>query len=253
MGVEPLEDTLPLPQIVRTMKSIAIPSYGSSISVSDNSTSGNVDGGGQPSSQARRQETRTASSEECREICERSDRDHIWDEVGYLLDSLESTKASLTNGTDWDQCELDWIEERYRICKQQAMHYVLCLNLSEVIQQVSYPGERLSYLEIAGRVVEGCTEKELAMAIREIGLNPFERVYFKADPKCPPLEQLEQLLLTMLGDADYLLAKDFNEKLNLNPHSATYMAVKKNLTEAGWKWSQKKVKGKVIKVIQAPG
>jgi hypothetical protein len=130
------------------------------------------------------------------------------------------------------------------------MHYVLCLNLSEVIQQVSYPGERLSYLEIAGRIVEGCTEKELAMAIREIGLNPFERVYFKADSAIPPVEYLEQVLLTMMGDMDYILAGEFNKKLNIDPNSATYKEAKKKLMQAGWVWRSKKINGKTLKVVQ---
>jgi hypothetical protein len=250
MGFEPLEDTLPLPQIVRTMKSITVPSDGRSCTVDYNRSSSNVDGSGPPSSQAWRQEESTGSAEQRTEICNGSERDRVWDEVEYLLGSLERTKAMLTDGTDWDPNEVKWINERYRLCKNQALNYVLCLNLSEVIQTVSFPGEQLSYLQIAERVVTGCNSGELEKAIREIGINPYDRVYFKVEAECPPLEQLEQLLLTMIGDGEYLLAKDFNERLGLSPHSASYMVIKQNLSNIGWKWKSKKIKGKVSKVIQ---
>jgi hypothetical protein len=156
----------------------------------------------------------------------------------------------LRDGTDWDPDEVKWINERYRLCKRQALDYVLCLNLSKILSQVTFPGERLSYLQIAERVVTGCSEWELEKAIREIGLNPYSRVYYKAEPRVPPLEQLEQTLLTMMGDANYVLAGDFNKRFSLNPHSADYMSIKKELETTGWRWKSKRVEGKVVKVIQ---
>jgi hypothetical protein len=249
MGFEPLEDTLPLPQIVRAMKSIIVPSNGRSCTVDHNDSSNNVDGGGQPSSQARGQEEGVAGSTECSEICERSDRDRVWNEVEYLLGSLERTKAMLLDGTDWDPDEVKWINERYRLCKRQALDYVLKLNLEEILLTVTFPGEHLSYLQVAQRVVKDCSRWELETAIREIGLHPYERVYFKADDSRPPLEQLEQLLLTMMGDADYVLAGEFNRKLNLESHTASYKAIKADLTGNGWIWKTKRIGGKVTKII----
>ena len=232
------------------MENLIVPSYGRSISVSDNCTSGNVDGGSEPSSEARRQETGTAGFTECAEICKRGDRDRLWNEVEYLLSSLERTKEMLSNGTDWDPEEIDWIQERYRLCKNQALDFVLRVNLSEILTTLSFPGERLSYLEIATRAVTDCKSWELEQAIREIGLNPYERIYFKADASRPPVEELEQILLTMQGDANYVLAGEFNRKLDLDIHSASYKAVKRDLEKSGWSWRSKKINGKVVKVIQ---
>jgi hypothetical protein len=156
----------------------------------------------------------------------------------------------LSNGTDWDPDEVKWIQERYRLCKRQALDYVLRINLSEILSTLSFPGERLSYLEIANRAVTDCTSWELEQAIREIGLNPYERIYFKADASRPSVEELEQILLTMSGDANYVLAGEFNRKLKLEPHTASYKAIKRDLEESGWSWKAKKIKGKVVKVIQ---
>jgi hypothetical protein len=249
MGVEPLEDTLPLPQIVRTMKNLTQPSYGRSCTVDNNSPSSHVDGSSEPSLPAREQEESAGNSGSSDEVCGRSERDRVWSEVEYLLGSLTRIKEQLTDGTDWDPYEVKWIQERYRLCRQQATHYVLCLNLSEVLLQVTFPGEKLTYLQIAERVVQGCNAWELAQAIREIGLNPHERVYHKVT-KGMPVEKAEQILLTMLGDAEYVLAGQYPEQLGVSANSGWYKDLKKQLTQQGWVWKSKKIQGKVVQVIK---
>jgi hypothetical protein len=119
-----------------------------------------------------------------------------------------------------------------------------------VLETVSFPGERLSYLEVAKRVITDCTEWELCGAIREIGLNPCQRVYYKASTNLVSVERAEEILLGMLADGNYVLAGDFTKELAIPIKSATYTALKKELVSRGWKWSSKKVKGKVIKVIE---
>jgi len=118
-----------------------------------------------------------------------------------------------------------------------------------VLETVSFPGEHLTYLEVAKRVVVGCTGRELAEAIREIGLNPCERVYYKARTDLVTVERAEEILLGMLADGEYLLAADFTKELAIPAKSATYTALKKELVGRGWKWKSKKVEGKVVKAI----
>ena len=249
MGVEPLEDTLPLPQIVRSMKSITPTTHGRSCLVDNDYSSGNVDGSSQPGIQTWEQEAGAGSFGSSSELRQRSQRDRVWEEVEYLLDSLGCIKAMLTNGTDWDPDEVKWINERYRLCKRQALDYVLCLNIVTVLETVSFPGEHLSYLDVAKRVITDCTEWELAHAIREIGLNPCERVYYKASTDLVSVERAEELLLGMLADGEYILASDFVRALELPVKSATYTALKKELTSKGWKWKSKKVQKKDTKII----
>lgn len=155
----------------------------------------------------------------------------------------------LTNGTDWDPDEVKWINERYRLCRRQALDYILCLNLVEVLDTVSFPGEHLTYLEVAKRVIVDCTEWELREAIRGIGLNPNHRVYYKARTDVVSVERAERILLGMLADGNYVLASEFTKGLKLPAKSATYTALKKELVERGWKWGSKKVNRQVIKVI----
>ena len=231
------------------MKSITVPSYGRSCLVDNDRSSSNVDGSGQSSSQAWRQEASAGSARQCEEVCGRSGKDRIWNEVEYLLGSLDRIKAQLTDGTDWERGEIDWINERYRICRQRALDYVLCLNISTVLETVSFPGEHLTYLEVARRVVVDCSEWELGNAIRQIGLNPHERVYYKARTDLVSVEMAEELLLSMLADGEYVLAGDFTKELALPVKSATYTALKKELVGRGWKWYSKKVEGKVVKAI----
>lgn len=249
MGVEPLEDTLPLPQIVRTMKSITLPSNGRNSSVVNNRSSGNVDGGGKSSLPTREQEASVGSSGSSDKVCDGSPRDRVWEEVNYLLNSLGRIKEQIVDGTDWDASEIDWLQERYRLCRQQATRYVLCLNLGTVLSQVSFPGEKLTYLQIAERVIQDCSRWELEEAIVEIGLNPYERIYFKVTEGIP-LEQVEQILLTMLGDGEYILAGEFSQKLGVTSNSGWYKNLKKELQQSGWVWKTKKIKGQVVKVIQ---
>ena len=155
----------------------------------------------------------------------------------------------LTNGTDWDPDEVKWINERYRLCKRQALDYILCENVSEVLSTVSFPGEHITYLEVAKRVIVDCTEWELREAIRSIGLNPNQRVYYKVQTDLVSVERAEEILLGMLVDGDYVLAGGFMKELGLPAKSATYTGLKKELIGRGWKWGVKKVKRQVIKVI----
>ena len=250
MGFEPLEDIIPLPQKVRIMKNLTPTTHGRSCLVDNDRSSGDVDGSSQPGVQAWRQEESTGSAKQCEEVCGGSRRDRIWDEVEYLLGSLDRIEAMLTNGTDWDPEEIKWMNERYSLCRKQAMDYILRLNVSEVLRTVSFPGEHLTYLEVAKRVVVDCTEWELREAIRGIGLNPNQRVYYKARTDVVSVERAEEILLGMLVDGNYVLASEFVEKLSLPAKSATYTVLKKELVERGWKWGSKKVNKEVVWVIK---
>jgi hypothetical protein len=141
------------------------------------------------------------------------------------------------------------MDERYSLCRKQAMDHILFLNVLEVLRTVSFPGEHLSYLEVAKRVIVGCTEWELASAIREMGLNPADRVYYKASTELVSVEWAEEILLGMLADGGYVLAGEFLDKLCIPAKSATYTTLKKELVNRGWKWKSKKVEGKVVKAI----
>ena len=250
MGVEPLEDAIPLPQIVRPMKNLTPTTHGRSSAVDHHRTGGTFDGGSKSGVQAWKQEASAGSSGSSSELRQRSQRDRVWEEVEYLLGSLDRVKAQLTDGTDWERGEIDWINERYRICRQRALDYVLCLNIVTVLETVSFPGEHLTCLEVAKRVVVDCTSQELADAIREIGLNPRERVYYKASTDLVTVEQAEATLREMIGDGEYLLAGDFTKELAIPVKSATYTALKKELIARGWKWGSKKVNKKVVWVIR---
>jgi hypothetical protein len=118
-----------------------------------------------------------------------------------------------------------------------------------VLDTVSFPGEHLSYLEVAKRVIIGCTVWELAEAIREMGLNPSQRVYYKASTDLVSVERAEEILLGMLADGNYVLAGDFTKELAIPVKSATYTALKKELVSRGWKWKNKKVQKKDTKII----
>ena len=249
MGVEPLEDTLSLPQTVRLMKNLTPTTHGRSSTVDHHRTGGTLHGGSKPSLQAWGQEASAGSSGSSSELRQRSQRDRVWKEVEYLLGSLDRIKAQLTDGTDWERGEIDWINERYNLCKKRALDYVLCLNITTVLETVSFPGEHLTYLEVAKRVVVDCTSRELADAIRQIGLNPCERVYYKARTDLVSVEVAEELLLGMLGDAEFVLAGEFLKALTLPAKSATYTALKKELVSKGWRWKDKKINRRVVAVI----
>jgi hypothetical protein len=164
--------------------------------------------------------------------------------------SLPRIEALLTNGTDWDPDEVKWINERYRLCWKQALDYILRFNVSRALETVSFPGEHLSYLEVVKRVIIDCTEWELAQVLREIGLNPRHQVYYKAKIDEISIEKAEEILLEMLNGSAYVVANEFLNKLGLPAKSATYTTLKKELTGKGWTWKSKKVKQKVIKVIE---
>jgi hypothetical protein len=231
------------------MKNLTSTTHGRSCTVDHSRPSSTLDGGSEPGIPAREQETSAGSFGPSGAVCWRSERDRVWDEVGYLLDSLGRIKATLTDGTDWDPDEVKWINERYWLCRRQALDYILCLNVSEVLRTVSFPGEHLTYLEVAKRVIIDCTEWELREAIREIGLNPNQRVYYKVRADVVSVERAEGILIEMLADGNYVLAGEFLNALELSAKSATYTALKRELVEKGWKWKSKKVSRRVVKVV----
>ena len=98
-------------------------------------------------------------------------------------------------------------------------------------------------------MIADCTEWELAGAIREIGLNPCQRVYYKASTNLVSVERAEEILLGMLADGNYVLAGEFLKALALPAKSATYTVLKKKLVERGWVWKTKMIDKKVVKVI----
>jgi len=234
---------------VPTMKSITNTTHGRSRTVDYSHSGSHVNGSGEPGLPARGQEESTGSFKQCETVRERSRGNCVWDEVEYLLGSLGRIRAMLTDGTDWDPDEVKWINERYRLCRRQALDYILCENVSKVLGTVSFPGEHITYLEVAKRVIIDCTEWELREAIRSIGLNPNQRVYHKAQTDLVSVERAEEILLGMLADGEYLLAGDFTKELAIPVKSATYTALKKEMVARGWKWKSKKVKEKVVKAI----
>jgi hypothetical protein len=115
---------------------------------------------------------------------------------------------------------------------------------------VSFPGEHLTYLEVAKRTIIDCTEWELREAIREIGLKPNQRVYYKARTDLVSVERAEAVLREMIGVGNYVLAGEFTKELAIPVKSATYTALKKELVSRGWKWGSKKVNKEVVWVIR---
>jgi len=232
------------------MKNPTPTAHGRSCNVNFSYPSSHVNGSCEPGLPAREQEESTGSFKQCETVRERSRGNSVWNEVEYLLGSLGRIKAQLTDGTDWDPDEVKWINERYRLCRRQALDYILCENVSEVLGTVSFPGEHITYLEVAKRVIIDCTEWELREAIRSIGLNPNQRVYYKVQTDLVSVERAEEILLGMLADGEYLLAGDFTKELAIPVKSATYTALKKELVSRGWKWGSKKVNKEVVWVIR---
>ena len=231
------------------MKSITNTTHGRSRTVDYSHSGSHVNGSGEPGLPAREQEESTGSFKQCETVRERSRGNCLWDEVEYLLGSLGRIRAMLTDGTDWDPDEVKWINERYRLCRHQALDYILCENVSKVLGTVSFPGEHLTYLEVAKRIIIDCTEWELREAIREIGLNPCQLVYYKASTDLVSVERAESVLREMIGVGNYVLAGEFPGNLGLSTKSSTYRALKKELVSRGWVWKTKMIDRKVVKVI----
>ncbi len=82
-----------------------------------------------------------------------------------------------------------------------------------------------------------------------MGLNPADRVYYKASTELVSVEWAEEILLGMLADGSYVLAGSFLAEMAIPAQSASYTALKKELVNRGWKWKNKKVAGKVVKAI----
>jgi Arc/MetJ family transcription regulator len=104
-------------------------------------------------------------------------------------------------------------------------------------------------LEVAKRTIIDCTEWELREAIREIGLKPCQRVYYKASTDLVSVERAEAVLREMIGVGNYVLAGKFPGNLGLSTKSSTYRALKKELVSRGWVWKTKMIDRKVVKVI----
>lgn len=175
------------------------------------------------------------------------------EEIDYLKDSLPRLlKRAREAGEEYDPHERDYFFEVYRMNEKRMWHLSLCKELELSFQDVYYSGEHLTLLQMARRLTKNSTERELRNALRSLGYKPGDQVYFWVTCPAPDLAELEPVLFSILQEKGYIAAKDFYEKLQVNPNTKYYTYVKKELREAGWVWRSRRIGGQKVKVVEPP-
>ncbi len=178
---------------------------------------------------------------------------HWQREVEYLSGKLPGLLANAKKAEeDYDYYEIDYLYEVYHINKSKVECLTQYIDLALKLENAYFSGENLTILQIVQRLVEGFSEKWLKKAIRAMGFKPGDQIYYRKVCDVPTKSELEAVLTSCSKGGDFVVAKDFCEKLEVGKNTKYYTMVKRELEEAGWSWKSRRVKGVKVKVIEPP-
>jgi hypothetical protein len=180
---------------------------------------------------------------------------------GLLVERIERERQR--GRRSFDRAEFDCANELWFYWEGKLAAYELLLDLYVAVASNPFPGERMRLLEVAYRLfprVEGsfCPGGRLRgrgywrVIFKEFELCGNVLIYFPAKDDDVDLNEVEKKLLELAAGNEFVYVKETKDILVWYPRSKTYRSVKKELENRGWKWGQKKVKGRLDRVIFIP-
>jgi hypothetical protein len=161
---------------------------------------------------------------------------------------------------------IDWDILNERIVYNDGLVVVesLISNLIVVLESNPFPGEKKRVLEVAQELFPGAKvilqpkvplEGEILwLEVFEIGgIEHRERLRFPVKEEEVNVAEVEKLLYERVREDNTILATEVPKVLNLDANGKVYRAVKGKLQERNWQWRQRKERGKVVKIVVAPG
>lgn len=179
----------------------------------------------------------------------------------YLKEKRERERQR--NNKSFDRSEFDSANEIWFYWEGKSAAYELLLDLYVSVSCNPFPGEKLRLLEVAYLLfpqAEGgfIPEERLRgraywrSTLREFGICGNQKIYFPEKVDEVDLVEIEHRLLELAGEESFVPVDKAREVLIWYPRSKTYVTVRKNLESNGWKWGQRRIEGKLNRVIYSP-
>jgi hypothetical protein len=179
----------------------------------------------------------------------------------YLEEKRERERQR--NSKSFDRSEFDSANEIWFYWEGKLAAYELLLDLYVSVSCNPFPGEKLRLLEVAyslfPQVEGGFSPGERLRGraywratLREFGICGNQKIYFPEKVDEVDLVEIERKLLELAGKESFVPVDKAREVLVWYPRSKTYVTVRKNLESNGWKWGQRRIEGKLNRVIYSP-
>ena len=140
-------------------------------------------------------------------------------------------------------------QERLTIWNKAIRWFELLSVLADRIDCCSLSNVQLTLLTLVKRLGAPTKENEWRQAFGWYEIDIHAKIWFGVAANVD-LESIEEALRKLLNESNWVLAQRFEEVVGAGVNSKVYRSAKVQLEQRGWCWKQKKIDGKVCKVIQ---
>ena len=174
----------------------------------------------------------------------------------FAISQKEKEKSGKDKRKAYDKSEYDGWSERIRINDNYEVATELIGRLSEAVQSNPYPGERKRVLTIAVSLIPEGGKGGWRVILQDPDFNfppnfANERITFPALVSVSVLD-IEKKLWELVREDNTISASEVPRALNMGPNSKAYREVKTSLEQRDWRWGQRRIQGKMEKVVFAP-
>jgi hypothetical protein len=142
-------------------------------------------------------------------------------------------------------------EERLYIWDRVIRWFELLCWFADRVDVAEHSGERYSFIQLARAFSRSDVSiREWRNAFSYFGIEAHQKVWFPVKGE-RDIREIEAALRA-LAQGDWLLATELERVVKASPKTAVYKEVKGELEKRGWKWRQKRIGGKLTKIIIAP-
>jgi hypothetical protein len=142
-------------------------------------------------------------------------------------------------------------QERLDIWDRVIRWFELLCWFAGKLEEAEYSGERHSFIQLARAFSRSDVSiREWRNAFFYFGIETHQKVWFPVKGERDICEI--EAALRALAQGDWLLATELERVVKASPKTAVYKEVKRELEQRGWKWGQKRIGGKLTKIIVAP-
>jgi hypothetical protein len=174
----------------------------------------------------------------------------------FAISQKEKERLGKDKRKAYDKSEYDGWSERIRINDNYEVATELIGRLSEAVQSNPYPGERKRVLTIAVSLIPEGGKGGWRVILQDPDFNfppnfANERITFPALVSVSVLD-IEKKLWELVREDNTISASEVPRALNMGANSKAYREVKTSLEQRNWRWGQRRIHGKMEKVVFAP-
>jgi hypothetical protein len=179
-----------------------------------------------------------------------------WRKNRSFATERKEAERQLIFGGAYDRSEYDGWSERIRLNDQHEVNTELVGKLLEAVEDNPYPGQRRRVLTVAVDLIPEGGKVGWRLIFEDPGFDfpsnfANEKVTFPALVNISVIE-IERKLWELVRKDYTIAASDVPAALNIEPRSNAYREIKKNLESRNWRWGQRRVDGKMEKVVFPP-